>query len=209
MIRNIVFDMGGVLIRFDRPYFIRRLGVAPEDAPILLNEVFRSLEWAQMDRGSITEAEAVERVCRRLPERLRGAAEKLITLWERPILPVEGMYELAGELKGMGYGVYLLSNASARQHEYWPRVPASRFFDGKLISADVGLVKPQPEIYRVFCDTFGLKPEECFFIDDAPANIEGAYEVGMPGFVFNDDVGALRRALRSQGLLFLKETSFS
>ena len=126
MIRNIVFDMGGALIRFDRLYFIRRLGVAAEDETILINEVFRSPEWAQTDRGTITGAEAVERVCARLPERLRGAAGRLITRWEWPILPIEGMYELVEELKGMGCGIYLLSNASVSQHEYWPNIPVSR-----------------------------------------------------------------------------------
>ena len=136
MIQNIIFDMGNVLIRFDQQYFIQRLGVASEDAPLLMRELFRSVEWARMDRGSMTEAEAAESICARLPQRLHGAAEKLICMWDRPILEIPGMYELVEELKGLGYGIYLLSNASVRQHEYWPRVPASKFFDGSLISDD-------------------------------------------------------------------------
>lgn len=196
MIRNIVFDMGGVLIRFDREYFIKRLGVNTEDERILLNEVFRSLEWAQMDRGSIAEADATRNICARVPARLHEAVEKLVTMWERPILPVDGMYELIGELKQKGFGIYLLSNASVRQHEYWPRIPVSRFFDGKLISADVKLVKPQPEIYRLFCETFRLAPKECFFVDDTPQNIEGAFEAGMPGCIFNGDAQALKTTLQ-------------
>lgn len=200
MIRTIVFDMGGVLIQFDREFFIRRLGVNAEDEDILMREVFNSLEWARMDRGSLTEAEAVRSICARLPERLHLAAKRLVTMWERPILTVDGMYELVKDLKRNGYGVLLLSNASARQHEYWPRIPASELFDGKLISSDVRLVKPQPEIYRLFCDTFHVLPEECFFIDDSPQNIEGAYEAGIRGFIFHGDVGALRKALRDAGV---------
>ena len=200
MIRNIIFDMGGVLIRFDRAYFIRRLNVAAEDERILMNEVFRSVEWARMDRGSIAEADAVQTICGRTPKRLHESVEKLVTMWERPILPVDGMYELVSELKSNGYGVFLLSNASLRQHEYWPRIPASRFFDGKLISADVRLVKPQPEIYTLLCSTFKLSPSECVMIDDTPQNIEGAYEIGMPGAVFNDDISALRAALKREGV---------
>ncbi len=200
MTRNIIFDMGGVLIRFDREYFIRRLGVDAGDERILMNEVFRSVEWARMDRGSIAEADAVHNICERTPERLHDAVEKLVTMWERPILPIDGMYELIADLKNNGYGVFLLSNASLRQHEYWPHIPASRFFDGKLISADVRLVKPQPEIYTLLCSTFGLTPSECFMIDDTPQNIEGAYEIGMPGFVFNDDAAALRIALKNRGV---------
>lgn len=200
MIRNIIFDMGGVLIQFDREYFIRRLGVAPEDERMLMNEVFRSLEWAQLDRGTITQESAIANICARLPQRLHEAASSLVTSWDRPIIPIEGMYELVEELKNRGYGIYLLSNATVRLHEYWPNIAASRFFDGKLVSADVKLVKPQPELYILLCDTFGLVPSECFMIDDMPQNIEGAYEAHLAGFVFNDDVTALRNALKQAGV---------
>ena len=200
MIRNIIFDMGGVLIQFDREYFIRRLGVANEDERILMNEVFCSLEWAQLDRGTITQADAIANMCARLPQRLHEAATILVTHWDRPIIPMEGMYELVAELKDLGYGIYLLSNATLRLHEFWPDIPASRFFDGTLISADVKLVKPQPEIYTLLCDMFGLQPAECFMIDDMPMNIEGAYEAGLAGFVFHGEVSALRNALKQAGV---------
>ncbi len=200
MIRNILFDMGQVLIRFDRDYFITRLGVSPEDKQLLIREVFLSVEWVQMDRGSICEAEAFQRISRRLPERLHDAAEKLISMWDRPILPIDGMYELIEELKGKGYGIYLLSNASVRQHEYWPRIPASRFFDGTIISADEKVMKPHPDYYRRALEKFSLTAEECFFIDDVPANIEGALYCGIPGAVFHADVTLLRQQLREAGV---------
>ena len=200
MIRNIVFDMGNVLIRFDRDLFITRLDIDGGDKELLKREVFRSLEWARMDRGSMTDAEAAESVCRRLPERLHDAAAKLVAMWDRPILPIPGMYELVEELKANGYGIFLLSNASYRQHDYWPRIEASRFFDGTLISADEKVVKPQPEIYRLMLQRFGLTAEECFFIDDVPSNIEGAFYCGIPGAVFHGDAVLLRRALRSAGV---------
>lgn len=200
MIRNILFDMGQVLIRFDQQYFIHRLGIEGEDVALLMREVYRSVEWVQMDRGSLREEEAFDKIKLRLPERLHEAAWKLICMWDRPILEVDGMYELAAELKELGYGIYLLSNASVRQHEYWPRVPASRLFDGTLISADVGVIKPQPEIYRLCLEKFGLKAEECFFIDDAPLNIEGALYCGIAGAVFHNDAKLLRKQLRDAGI---------
>lgn len=200
MIRNILFDMGNVLIYFDRNLFMDRLGVSEEDKKLLMREVFVSLEWARMDRGSMTDEEAAESVCRRLPQRLHDTARKLVGMWDRPILPIPGMYELVEELKGKGYGIYLLSNASLRQHDYWPRIEASRFFDGTLISSDEGVVKPQPEIYRLIMQRFGLKAEECFFVDDVPANIEGAYFCGIPGAVFHNDVKLLRKNLRDAGV---------
>ena len=200
MIKNILFDMGQVLIRFDQKYFIKRLGIDDADLDLLLREVYRSVEWVQMDRGTLREEDAFRSISKRLPERLHDAAWKLICMWDRPILEVAGMYELVEELKGLGYGIYLLSNASVRQHDYWPRIPASRFFDGKLISADVHVIKPQPEIYRLCLEKFGLQAEECFFIDDAPANIEGALCCGIAGAVFHGDAKLLRSQLRTAGI---------
>ena len=200
MIRNIVFDMGQVLLRFEPLLFMERLGVQGEDRELLHREVFKSLEWARMDRGSLTDAEAAEIICRRVPERLHEAVEKLVSFWDRPILEIEGSFALVEELKALGYKIFLLSNASLRQHDYWPRVPASRFFDGTLISADVKLVKPQPEIYRLLFETFSLEPDECVFIDDAINNAEGAFLCGMHPIVFHDDVDELRARLREEGV---------
>ena len=200
MIKNILFDMGQVLIRFDQQYFIHRFGIEGDDVSLLMRELFRSVEWVQMDRGSLREEDAFRSISQRLPERLHDVAWKLICMWDRPILEIDGMYDLVAELKDLGYGIYLLSNASVRQHEYWPRIPASKFFDGKLISADVHVIKPQPEIYRLCLEKFGLKPEECFFIDDAPANIEGALCCGIAGAVFHGDAALLRRQLREAGI---------
>ena len=200
MIRNILFDMGNVLIRFDRNLFLDRLPISREEKQLLYREVFASVEWAQLDRGSKTEATALESICKRIPESLHKAAEQMVFRWDEPLIPIEGMYELVEELKAKGYGIFLLSNASYRQHEYWPRIEASRFFDGTFISADAHVVKPQPEIYRMCLEKFGLKAEESFFIDDVGANIEGAIFCGMQGAVFHGDVAHLRKALRAAGV---------
>ena len=200
MIRNILFDMGNVLIRFDRDYFIDRLGISPEDKQLLMREVFQSVEWVRMDRGSMVEKEAVEQICRRLPEHLHDAAEKLVAMWDRPILPIEGMYELVEELKHAGYGIYLLSNASLRQHEYWPRIPVHVFFDGTIISADEGVMKPDAEYYLRALKRFGLNAHECFFVDDTPPNVEGADYCGIPGAIFRGDAQLLRRQMKEAGI---------
>ena len=200
MIKNIVFDMGGVIIRFDRHLFISRFDVSPEDEKLLETELFTSIEWAQMDRGSITEKEAEQSICARLPGRLHDVAHKLITMWDRPILPVDGMEDLIRELHENGYKIYLLSNASVRQPEYWARVPAARYFDDTLVSAAIRLVKPQPEIYVCAYNRFNIWPEESVFIDDNPWNCEASQCTGMRAFVFHNDAGAVRRFLRSLGV---------
>ena len=113
MIRNIVFDMGNVLIRWCPEVFIDRLGIPEEDRPALLQEVFTSVDWIQLDRGIVTWQEAAARMCRRLPERLHRAVRELTGNWWRgPLIPIEGTAELIRELKVLGYGIYLLSNAS-------------------------------------------------------------------------------------------------
>ena len=200
MIRHIIFDMGNVLLRFDRELFLDRVGAEGEDRKGLMREVYLSVEWVMMDRGSLDEPEAERRMCGRLPEHLHSAVHALTSRWDQPILPVAGMAELVRELKEKGYGIWLLSNASRRQHEYWPRCPGSELFDGTLISADEGLMKPQKEIYELCLERFGLKAEECFFLDDAPANIEGANRCGIAGCVFHGDAEQARAALRSAGV---------
>ena len=200
MIKNILFDMGNVLLYFDRQRFLNRLDVTEEEKQQLLRRVFLSTEWVQMDRGTLDEPEAEKRMRADLPEHLHTAIHALVSEWDEPILPIPGMYELVEELKNAGYGIYLLSNASHRQHDYWPRIEASRFFDGTIISADEGVMKPGAEYYLRALQKFGLKADECFFVDDMPANVEGAAFCGIPGAVFFGDARLLRSQLRSAGV---------
>ena len=200
MIKNILFDMGNVLIHFDRKAFLDRLNVSEADKQLLMREVFLSVEWVQMDRGTLREETAEPLMCKRLPEHLHCAVHELVSRWDEPMLPIAGMEELIGELKHKGYGIYLLSNASLRQHSYWPKIPGWQYFDGKLISADEKVMKPHPDYYRLALERFGLKAEESFFIDDVPANIEGALYCGISGTVFHGDVTLLRRQMQRAGI---------
>ena len=183
MIRNIVFDMGNVLIYWRPDVLVERLGVPEEDRPLLLREVFGDVNWIQLDRGIVTPEEAAGRMCRRLPERLHGAAHELTSgWWQGPLLPVEGMAELVREVKGLGYGVYLLSNT-----------------DGRVVPAFHKLLKPQPELYQILLREYKLKGEECFFVDDLNINVEAAMLAGMSGTVFRG-ADSLRHALREAGV---------
>ncbi len=199
MIRNIIFDMVGVILRFDTEGYYREHGLTEEDRRIIKREVFGSLEWARQDRGTITDEEAIGAICARTPERLHSTVRDFIRRENRAILPTEGMETLLAELKEHGYRLFLLSNTCTRQHVFWPLVPESRFFEDTLISADVGLVKPQPEIFDLACTQFGVDPAETAYIDDSPMNAEAAYYVGMHAFVFHDDMTRLRAWLESLG----------
>ena len=197
MIHHIIFDMGNVLILWSPKKIVARLGLDDEDSEMLIREVFSEMEWVSMDHGTMTQQEGYERICCRLPERLHEAAKACIFDWWKPPLdPVPGMAELIRELKTLGYTIYLCSNATSTLHKYFDRIPGSEYFDGKIVSEDVKLLKPHHEIYELLFRTFDLKPEECFFIDDSPLNIDGAFAVGMPGTVFLNDLSRLRMARR-------------
>ena len=201
MIRNIIFDMGQVLIHWTPAQMTALLNLPEADARLVERELFRGVEWVRLDRGTITEECAAASVCQRLPEHLHEGVRQLIAgWWKWPLVPVDGMAELIAELKSKGYGIYLLSNASGRLHEYFHRIPGAEYFDGKVVSADLRLLKPQKEIYDALYAQFHLNPEECVFIDDQPANVDGAMLTGMNGLVFHGDVIRLRRELCALGI---------
>lgn len=200
MIRNVVFDMGQVLLRFDREAIVGRLGLPRPEEKLLMDEVLLSREWEQMDWGALTDEQAAESICARVPARLHDAVRQIVLHWDEPIEPVPGMDALIGQLKRAGYGVYLLSNASLRQPEYWPRVPGAALFDGAVISAQVRCVKPERGIYEALFERYGLAPETCFFVDDLPLNVAGGERCGMCGAVFRGDVDELRLHMGAAGI---------
>ncbi len=197
MIRNLVFDMGNVLIRFDPDFFMDRAGIRSADLrQRLWKELFHSVEWAQMDLGILTEESAEPLILVRFPEEERPTVSHLLWHWADDREQIPGMEEFLRELKEKGYRLFLLSNASVSQHDYWPRFPVSRFFEGTLISCDVKVVKPCPEIYRLLTRKFSLLPEECLFIDDAPSNVAGAIACGWQGIVFQGDATELKQKIQ-------------
>ena len=198
MIKNIVFDMGQVLIRFVPRALAEQEGICEADMALFLREVFQNKEWVALDRGSMAEDAAILSICERLPERLHPAASNIVKgWWKKPLDPVPGMGDLIRELKGMGYGIYLLSNAHSNLHQYFPRIPGSEFFDGMIVSADCKMLKPEHEIYEKLFEVYSLAPSECLFVDDLPINVDAAIRTGMNGIVFHGDIRRLRRELNA------------
>lgn len=184
MIKNLVFDMGGVLIRFDPDAVLTEHGITdPGDREIFKKEVFRSAEWSDYDRGTVTKDAFLDCIAR-LPEKYRPLAHRMLIerVFAANDMPhVEGMYELISYFKSKGLRIYLLSNAGQDFYVYGKTIPAISLFDGLFISSDWHLLKPEPEIYDKFFELFSLDPSECLFVDDLPANIEGAKARGMDG----------------------------
>ena len=193
--------MGNVLMCWDPELFIRRLELPEEDGQLLMNEVFHSVEWVELDRGTLDDEGALARIFPRIPEHLHDAARLLVTAWDEPQVPMPETDQLVRELSEAGYGLYLLSNASLRHPVYWSKLPVSQYFgDRKMISSEWQLVKPDPAFYEKALSIFGLKAEECVFIDDFNVNVEGAVRVGIHGIVYHQDVELLRIRLRELGV---------
>ena len=199
---NIVFDMGQVLMDFAPSKFIARLGYTGDDAEALRQEVFRGWEWVAFDRGDVTGQDVVDSACSRLPERLHQAAYELVFHWWDEMIPMPGAKELVTELHEKGYPLYVLSNASQDFHKYFDSIPGSEYLprERRFVSSDYKLLKPEHEIYELFCRTYGLAPESCVFIDDYPPNVEAARRLGMKALVHRRDMDRLRRELRELGV---------
>lgn len=200
MIKNIVFDMGQVLIGFDPDKIIRAFFDDEADIPLIRKEIFDSSLWKDLDRGTLTEQDLIPIVQERFPQRFHSGAEQLLLHWREHMTQPDAVPCLAAELKKAGYSLYLLSNAGKSMFEFNEKLPVLREFSGTLLSAEVQLLKPDPEIYQVFFKRFSLKPEECFFIDDMPANIEAGRSLGMEGFRYTGEIEPLRAALRCAGV---------
>lgn len=200
MVKNIVFDMGRVLIEYSPEDYVRNYVSGDEDANCLLEAIFNAPDWIDNDRGSVTYDEYLARIKSRLPRHLYSAAEQLWEHWIDYIQPIPETNELAKVLKQKGYELYLLSNVSVRYREFRGKITSIPYFDGEFISADVLAIKPEREIYELFFKRFGLVPEECFFIDDNPDNIAAAKQLGMQGFRYQWNIDDLKYALRNAGI---------
>jgi len=197
MIRNIVFDMGMVMMDY-RPLDACRAVAPDEDAAQRLNAaLFGRPDWARMDEGTIEESE----MALLAQETLRDEAlNPLVTklLEEMPfnvLTPIPGMAEVVDWVLEQGFRAYVLSNATLRVSRNRNIIPRMEKFHGAIFSADEKIIKPDARIYRRLTDRYGLVPEECFFIDDNENNVAGALGEGWQGCCFAGDIAALSKTL--------------
>lgn len=195
MIKNIVFDMGNVLTIYNIREYVYGYVDNEKDFQWIKNHLCTSVEWVQMDRGTITDDEAIASICKRVPLHLHGTVERFIREYRMVQLPNPPMERLVKELTEKGYDLYLMSNTAHRFRVFSKNIKSIQYMKGIWISCEHRLIKPEPAAYQNFFQTFSLKPEECFFIDDTPANVEAAGNLGMDGCVYYGDVAELRKNL--------------
>ncbi len=194
MINNIIFDFGAVLVDWNPRYlFVPYFGDA-DKAEWFLTEIC-PYEWnAQCDAGRPIKDITEERVAEfpAWEKEIRMYFDRWVDMMGGPI---PGMEALVREYKQRGYGVWGLTNWSA---ETFPLVrddyPVFKLLDGYVVSGEEKLLKPDARLYRVLLNRYGLKAEECVFIDDNPNNTAGAEAVGIKGIVFRG-VEQLRKQL--------------
>jgi len=204
MINNVVFDIGNVFVRWSPDEVIRRCFAAmPDNADNRARaaKVFRSNLWIRLNLGEMTQGEA----------ELAFQREFALTAVETKDLffhvmdhqgQIAGTEEIARRLKHAGKRVFALTDnvheivAYLKQrHGFWD------VFEGVVVSAEIGQLKPQPGIFRHLLDTHGLDPAETVFFDDVVRNVEGARAVGITAFVFTTSEQC-ERDLRELGLTF-------
>lgn len=197
MIKNVVFDLGNVLLSYDPRGYLEKKYDDEELINKLYNSVFRSEEWIELDRGSISQQEAVEI----LTERYGFGSEvsDIFSDWEEILQPIKGSIDILEELKDRGYSLYVLSNFHLEAFKLVVNYDFFNNFDELVISAEINTVKPEPEIYRYLLANYSLSPEETVFIDDMKVNLLGAENFGIKTIQFKSPV-QLRGDLRKLGV---------
>jgi 2-haloacid dehalogenase len=195
-----VFDLGGVVIDWDPRHLYRKMFAEPTEMERFLSSVCTP-EWNEgFDRG-LPFREGVERLAAEHPE-LAGPIRAYLERWDEMLAgTIPGTVEVLAELRETGVPLFALSNWSTETfHLARERYEVLGWFEGTLISGEVGMTKPDPGIYRVFLERFGLRAAACAFVDDRSANVETARALGFPAVLFRS-AGHLRADLRRLGML--------
>ena len=197
--RNVVFDMGNVLMTFDGHEFARAFVGCEEDARTLYEGTFGRVEWSLLDSGTIDHQTMLRVALAHTPERLHACVRECLARWPEHSRVIEPTNDLALRLHEAGWGVYVLSNASDRIEEQLSRTPVFGFLDGIVVSGRERLMKPGTAIFQLLCSRYGLGPATCVFVDDNADNCEGARAAGMDAFRYTGDIAELEAFLGGLG----------
>ena len=197
----VIFDVGNVLYGWDPDSFLVRQ-IADDEARMRFVDDVGLWQWHDTLDGGRPFDEAAAELSEKFPEYAH-----LISAWgerfgETITDPVPGVHEIVAELDSRGIPLFAITNFSA---DFWPPFAAqerdffSRFRD-IVVSGEEKLLKPDPAIYFLALDRFGLRPDQALFVDDRLINVEGAEAVGMQAHLFTT-AEDLRARLEAAGLL--------
>ena len=196
-IKNLVFDLGNVLVAFQPKDYMKRLGFSNQEIENLFQIIFKDKRWSEFDRGTIQIEEYTEALIREHPEYKERIMQMFSENWTANFLkPKHKSIEFFIEASKK-YNIYVLSNVSEYVLTY---VKTLGFWDkvsGGTYSYAVGFLKPDPEIYERFISDNNVVPGECLFLDDLPQNIEAAQAAGINGIVFCDNLDEIKERLHA------------
>jgi putative hydrolase of the HAD superfamily len=185
-VRNVIFDLGGVVVDWNPDHIVARVQPVPELRAALKEALFGHADWRLFDRGTLSEPELIERLQLRLGASL-PEVEAILDAVRNSLVEKPETLQLIRALRAKGTPLYCLSNMPAsiyshlrRRHSFWDA------FNGIVISGEVQMMKPEPEVFMHLLSTFKLRAEESVFIDDLRANIESAKQVGLRAIWFKD-----------------------
>jgi 2-haloacid dehalogenase len=198
--KAVVFDLGGVLIDWDPRHLYRKL-LADDAAVEEFLATVCTPEWnAELDRGRPF-AEGVAELVERHPEHAANIAAYHERWPEMVSGDIPGTVEVLAELRAAGVPLYALTNWSAETFAITRgRFEFLEWFDGLLVSGEERVTKPDPAIFRLLVDRFGLDPAATVFVDDAEANVAAARRLGIDAIRFTGPED-LRRELVARRLL--------
>jgi HAD superfamily hydrolase (TIGR01509 family) len=196
----VVFDLGGVLIDWNPRYLYRQLIDDEQQIERFLAEVCHNQWNEEQDRGR-SFAEAIEEAVARHPSE-RALIEAYHHRWHEMLAgPIAGSVEILRELKQAGFELHALTNWSV---EKFPiareRYDFLGWFESILVSGAVGLIKPDPRIFRLLLESIGRSAADCVYVDDNPTNVAAALAVGFDAVQFRDPE-RLRQDLVRRGVL--------
>ncbi|HIV86916.1 MAG TPA: HAD family phosphatase [Candidatus Pygmaiobacter gallistercoris] len=199
MIRNLIFEIAGVVVDYDPQEYLRRKFNDPELEQLLYTAIFGSEEWQKLYTGSITRALA-ERQMLAAAGDCRYEAQMVLDDWREMMTTRLDTVELITALRAAGYHVYYLANMAEDIYELFTR--RRRFmqlFEGGIPSYSVKIKKPDPAFFQLLLDRYQLAPEETAFVDPDRESIATAQQLGLTAIPFKDAVD-LQKMLAFLGL---------
>lgn len=196
MIKNIIFDFGGVLLDWNPRYLYKSYFNNDEEMEHFLADICNG-EWNIKQDAGRPFAEAVKELQAKFPE-YAEAIQMYDDDWEKMLkCELPESIDLLKELKSMGYGIYGLTNWSAEKIGYaFANYSFFSLFDGIVVSGVEKVVKPDRKIYEILLERYSLKPGECVFIDDNPDNVDMAKALGINAIRF-DNIGNVKEHLET------------
>ena len=183
-IKNIVFDLGGVLISWDPAAIVAAAFEDESIRQVILKEVFAHEDWRAFDTGALSEEEAIQIFSRRTDVSPAGIRHLLAT-YLQSLHPIPQTVALLKDLSRDGVALFCLSNVNRNAFNHIrKRCDFMNLFQGIVISGQIGIAKPDPRIFHHLLKEFSLSPEETVLVDDRIENVQMARDLGITGIHF-------------------------